>query len=220
VVSAPAAPSGGPLDPVLRPMGERAVLAEVASLQEVLALHAALAASRPDGVVDLVAAARTVMVTVEPAVLSVSAARGWILRAAMDAEGAPPASGPVVEVPIQYDGPDLADTAQLLGVSVETLVSRHRDAAWTVAFTGFAPGFAYLVSADWPFDVPRLTAPRTRVPAGAVGVAAEFTGAYPRATPGGWRLIGSTGAVLFDAGSAEPALLTPGARVRLRETGR
>jgi biotin-dependent carboxylase-like uncharacterized protein len=85
-----------------------------------------------------------------------------------------------------------------------------------VAFTGFAPGFGYLVSPDWPYDVPRLASPRTRVPAGAVGLAAGFTGAYPRETPGGWRLIGTTDASLFDPDAASPALLAPGTRVRFR----
>ncbi len=85
-----------------------------------------------------------------------------------------------------------------------------------MAFTGFAPGFGYLVSPDWPHDVPRLDSPRTRVPAGAIGLAAGFTGAYPRETPGGWRLIGATSARLFDPDAASPALLAPGARVAFR----
>ena len=101
-------------------------------------------------------------------------------------------------------------------MSPEALVAQHAAARWSVAFTGFAPGFGYLVSADWPYDVPRLEAPRTRVPEGAVGLAAGFTGAYPRETPGGWRLIGTTRAQLFDPDAASPALLAPGARVRFR----
>ena len=89
-----------------------------------------------------------------------------------------------------------------------------------MAFTGFAPGFGYLIGGAWPFDVPRLESPRARVPAGAVGLAAGYTGAYPRETPGGWRLIGTTSATLFDAAAAAPALLPPGARVRFREANR
>ena len=108
----------------------------------------------------------------------------------------------------------------LLGVSADELVRRHAAAEWTVAFTGFAPGFGYLVSPDWPFEVPRLPSPRTRVPRGAVGLAGEFTGAYPRETPGGWRLIGTTAASLFDADATPPALLAPGTRVRFRPAAR
>ncbi len=199
------------------PMGDRALLVEVASLDAVLALHAALAASAPAGVVDLVPAARTVLVRLDPAVLDLAATRRWIAEAADDDEvAAVPAAPPEAELELVYDGPDLASTADLLGVGTDELVRRHRAASWTVAFTGFAPGFGYLVSADWPFDVPRLDAPRTRVPAGAVGLAAGFTGAYPRATPGGWRLIGTTRARLFDPDAASPALLAPGTRVRIR----
>lgn len=197
----------------LLPMGERAVLAEVADLAAVLSLHAALAADTPVGVDDLVPAARTVLVVFDPAHVSRAAVRAWILDAARRTPDAV-ASGPLVEVPVRYDGADLASTAALLGIPVAEFVSRHAGVEWTVAFTGFAPGFAYLVSAAWPFDVPRLAEPRTRVPAGAVGLAGGFSGAYPRETPGGWRLIGTTDAVLFDPDAAAPVLLPPRARVR------
>ncbi|GAB3603710.1 5-oxoprolinase subunit B/C family protein [Microbacterium aureliae] len=196
------------------PMGERALLAEVDGLAEVLALHAALAASRPEGVVDLVPAARTVLVTLDPARLTLAAARAWIRGAAAGGGVDRPAAGRTVDLPIRYDGPDLADTAHLLGIDVDALVRHHSAARWRVAFTGFAPGFGYLVSEDWPFEVPRLDAPRTRVPAGSVGLAAGFTGAYPRETPGGWRLIGTAVAALFDPDADSPALLAPGAVVR------
>jgi KipI family sensor histidine kinase inhibitor len=196
------------------PMGERAFLLEVASQSDVAALHAALEASRLDGVVDLVPAARTVLVTLDPRVLSLTAAQRWatgVTDAAADL-----AAAHEVTLDIVYDGPDLAETAELLGLSIAALVAAHAAAQWTVAFTGFAPGFGYLVSEDWPYDVPRLAAPRTRVPAGAVGLAAGFTGAYPRETPGGWRLIGTTSATLFDPDASSPALLAPGTRVRFR----
>ncbi|MCP2638026.1 urea amidolyase family protein [Microbacterium sp. HD4P20] len=204
------------------PMGERAFLLEFASLDEVLTVHAALAASRPAGVVDLVPAARTVLVSVDPHELPVPAAHAWATAAAAGAERAASSDRALVELDIVYDGADLAETAALVGVTVDELIRRHSAAEWTVAFTGFAPGFGYLVSPDWPFEVPRLDSPRTRVPAGAVGLAGGFTGAYPRETPGGWRLIGTTRTRLFDAdaagptGLAGPALLAPGMRVRFR----
>jgi KipI family sensor histidine kinase inhibitor len=200
----------------VRPVGERAFLLETATLDDVLALHAGLEASRPDGVIDLVPAARTVLVRVDPRAIPLSAARAWAERTAAAAEHRTAGDGPTVEIDVAYDGDDLTGTAALLGLTADELVRRHTDAAWTVAFTGFAPGFGYLVSDDWPYDVPRLDTPRTRVPAGAVGLAAGFAGAYPRETPGGWRLIGRTAAPLFDPDAASPALLTPGMRVRFR----
>lgn len=202
--------------PRLLPMGDRALLAEVGSLEAVLALRAALAASVPAGVLDIVPAARTVLVHLDPAVLPLPGARSWVTGAAAATTDVsrPAVAAGEVTLDVVYDGPDLTDTARLLGLSAEAVVERHRAAEWTVAFAGFAPGFAYLVSPDWRFDVPRLDTPRTRVPAGAVGLAGEFTGAYPRETPGGWRLIGTTGAPLFEPGAEWPALLTPGARVR------
>ncbi|MFK4807129.1 5-oxoprolinase/urea amidolyase family protein [Microbacterium sp. ZW CA_36] len=202
--------------PRVRPMGERAFLLEVGALDDVLPLHAALAAARPEGVVDLVPAARTVLVRVDPRLLPLASARAWALAAAADSEPGGGAAGPLVELDIAYDGADLDGTALLLGIGADELVRRHSAAEWRVAFTGFAPGFGYLVSDDWPFDVPRLDSPRTRVPAGAVGLAGGFAGAYPRDTPGGWRLIGTTTAPLFDPDAASPALLAPGTRVRFR----
>lgn len=208
------------MTPRVRPMGERAFLLEVDALEEVLALHAALAERRPDGVVDLVPAARTVLVRIDPRVLALPAARTWALAAAAEAGPRGPSATREVELDVVYDGADLADTARLLGVSADELVRAHAAARWQVAFTGFAPGFGYLVSDDWPFDVPRLDTPRTRVPTGAVGLAGAFTGAYPRDTPGGWRLIGTTPALLFDPDAASPALLAPGTRVRFRPPAR
>lgn len=198
------------------PMGERAFLVEVDGPDEVLAVRAALAASPPHGVDELVPAARTVLVRVDPRTLPLAAATAWALRTAAAAHTGDAADGPLIELEIAYDGADLAETAALLGVDPAELVRRHATADWRVAFTGFAPGFGYLVSDDWPFDVPRLESPRTRVPAGAVGLAGVFSGAYPRDTPGGWRLIGTTRAPLFDPRSETPALLVPGARVRFR----
>lgn len=202
-----------PAEATLLPMGERAVLAEVADLGEVLTLHAALAADVPDGIEDLVPAARTVLVVFDPRRIAAAAVRAWIVSCAHRTPDAT-TPGPLVEVPVRYDGADLQSTAEILGIPAPDLVARHAGVEWTVAFTGFAPGFAYLVSPEWPFDVPRLSQPRTRVPAGAVGLAGVFSGAYPRETPGGWRLIGTTDAVLFDPDATTPVLLPPRARVR------
>ncbi len=199
--------------PRLLPFGDRGLLIEVDTLDEVLALAEALRATRPDGVVDLVPAARTVLVHVDPRRLSLAAARAWIAQTG-DAPHVTRPPGAVVEVPIVYDGPDLDDLADSLGVTPHALATQHSACEWTVAFTGFAPGFAYLVSPDWPHDIPRRASPRTRVPAGAVGLAGAFAGAYPRETPGGWQLIGTTSAPLFDPDASPPALLVPGARVR------
>jgi KipI family sensor histidine kinase inhibitor len=124
--------------------------------------------------------------------------------------------GPVLELPVSYDGPDLRDTAELLGLTPEELVRRHAAAEYRVAFSGFAPGFGYLTGLPPELHVPRLPTPRTKVPAGAVGLAGEFCGVYPRRSPGGWRLLGRTEAVLWDADRDPAALLVPGTRVRFR----
>lgn len=196
------------------PLGDHALLVELDDLDAVLALFRGLDAARPDGIVDLVPAARTIAVVVEPRILSLSAARSWVERTAPLA--ADPAHEREVELDVTYDGEDLAEAARLTGRTAAELVAFHTSATWRVAFGGFAPGFAYLVT-DQPLDVPRRDTPRTAVPPGSVGLAGAFSGVYPRSSPGGWQLIGRTDAVLWDETDDPPALLRPGTVVRFRE---
>ncbi|MGH8363006.1 MAG: 5-oxoprolinase subunit PxpB [Gammaproteobacteria bacterium] len=120
------------------------------------------------------------------------------------------------EIELRYDGADLEAVARLTGLETMEVVRRHSAPNYSVAFLGFAPGFPYLVGLDPTLRVPRLKSPRTRVPAGSVAIAGEFAGIYPQATPGGWRVLGHTDAVLFDATRAQPVLLLPGDKVRFR----
>ena len=123
----------------------------------------------------------------------------------------------IVEIPVRYGGehgPDLADLAAHARLSVEEVIARHTAAAYTVAMLGFAPGFPYLLGLDPALAMPRLPSPRTRVPAGSVGIGGSQTGIYPQAGPGGWRLIGRTPLRLFDARREPPSLLRAGDRVR------
>ncbi|WP_448005916.1 5-oxoprolinase subunit B family protein [Agromyces bauzanensis] len=199
----------------LLPSGDSALLVECDSLEEVLALHDALSADPRPGVVELVPAARTILVAIDPSRIALESAATWVRR--IPAEAGSRTAGAAAEpvtIPVAYDGDDLTATAALLAVSTEALVARHVSAEWRVAFVGFAPGFGYLVSDEWPFEVPRLGAPRTRVPPGAVALAGAFGGVYPRQSPGGWRLIGRTSAELWNPEADPPALLVPGRRVR------
>ena len=197
------------------PYGDHALLVELDDLDAVLALFRGLDADRPAGVVDLVPAARTIAVVVQPGILPLSVAAAWIERA--EPLPAPGGDDETVEVAVRYDGPDLAEVARLTGRSEADVVSFHTGRPWRVAFGGFAPGFGYLVPDGDPLDVPRRSTPRTAVPAGAVGLAGTFSGVYPRSSPGGWQLIGTTDAVLWDETADPPALLRPGATVRFRE---
>ena len=208
----------------IRPSGTAALLVECADLDEVLATYAAVRAAvdegRLRGVVDVVPAARTVLVSLDPATTAPAEAESVLVRIP-----AAPSPGPgdeehdVLELPVVYDGADLADVAEVLGCDPEEVVRRHTSGLWTVAFCGFAPGFGYLVADEGDWDVPRRDDPRTRVPAGSVGVAGGFTGAYPTESPGGWQLIGRTDVALFDVDRDPPALLAPRRRVRFVAAG-
>lgn len=222
-----------PAAPRVLPCGDAAVLAEVDDLDAVRALHGALTAAAPAGLIDVVPAARTVLVTFDPAATD-AATVGALVRAcgraastgssaglAAGSAGAASvglADGPgVVEVPVRYDGPDLAEVGRLTGLGARGVVAAHTAQVWTVAFCGFAPGFGYLVGASGGLTVPRRASPRTRVPAGSIGLAGEFTGVYPRESPGGWQLLGVTDLAVWDPAREPPALLRPGVRVRFVE---
>lgn len=207
---------------ILLPCGDSAFLVELPELTAVVAYYrgltgagASAGVSVPEGIIDVVPAARTVLVTFDPETISPSEVRHWL-------ESAEPAfdvasSGREVIIEVSYGGPDLAETAQFLGMTETELVKLHTSSEWTAAFSGFAPGFVYLVTTHERLRVPRRNTPRTAVPAGSVGLAGEFSGVYPRSSPGGWQLIGTTTAALWDASKAEPALIRPGDLVRFVE---
>jgi KipI family sensor histidine kinase inhibitor len=195
----------------LRPAGDLAVLAEVDDLAAVHALAAAVRSAGLPGVVDVVPGYRTVLVTLDrPAhVAALRSALPGLARTGTRETGSR-----VVEVPVRYDGADLDEVCRLTGLPAGEVVARHTAPDYVVAFLGFTPGFPYLVGLDPALHVPRRSTPRTSVPAGSVGLAGDQTGVYPRATPGGWQLIGRTDVVLFDVQRDPPALLGPGDRLR------
>ena len=208
----------------VQPFGDDALLVELDDLAQVRALDDAVRTARATSrdlaaVVDQVPAARSLLLRgVGPIDHGALAAAVLALRPVAAAAG--DADGEVVELAVTYDGPDLAEVAQLTGLSVDEVVARHAAATYTVAFGGFMPGFAYLVGLDPVLRVPRRPSPRERVPAGSVAIADEFSAVYPAATPGGWRLLGTCATTMWDLDREPPALLVPGASVRFVAVGR
>jgi KipI family sensor histidine kinase inhibitor len=140
------------------------------------------------------------------------------LLLAMDLAVQERAEGRLVTIDTVYDGEDLAEVGTLTGLGPDGVVAAHTGQVWTVAFGGFAPGFGYLIGGDPRLEVPRRDSARRAVPAGAVGLAGEFSGVYPRESPGGWQLIGTTSVAMWDLDRDPPALLRAGARVRFAES--
>ena len=203
--------------------GDQALLLEFDSTAKVLAWCDALTDADLLGVLDIVPASRTVLLKLagpryrDPTRQRLAKLR--IENVADDDVTAPIDQRADVEIDVVYDGADLEEVARLTGLSQDDVVAAHTAAPMRVGFGGFAPGFAYLVGGDERLNVPRRAEPRTRVPAGSVGLAGEFSGVYPRESPGGWQLIGRTDAVLWDVDRDPPALLTPGSWVRFRAIG-
>lgn len=194
-------------DPVIDPAINRRVIALAATIAD-----AALA-----GVLDVVPAYASVGVHVDPLRFDPSALEAVAARALADESYDAAADRRVVEIPVHYGGaggPDLADVAAFAGCTPDDVIARHSAGLYRVYMLGFLPGFAYLGSVDRSIAMPRRSSPRTRVPAGSVGIAGAQTGVYPCDSPGGWQLVGWTPARMFDAGRAMPALLAPGDHVR------
>jgi len=194
------------------PVNFSTVLVELAGLDETLALFASLQAAPLDGIVETIPAARTLMIRFRPERISAETLAARI--AARDLSARPAACQRTVEIPVRYDGPDLAEVAELTGLSTAEVVRRHSESLFTVAFCGFAPGFGYLVGGDPALHVPRRQSPRTRIPAGSVALAGSFSGVYPSESPGGWQIIGTTPLRMWDIFREPGALLQPGFRVR------
>jgi KipI family sensor histidine kinase inhibitor len=199
------------------PVGDSALLVEVASGEEAQAVHAELLRRRAEGsltVREIVPAARTVLLDglEDPVRLASELTTSAV-------PPAPPRARDVIELPVRYDGPDLADVAALWNVPEQEVARVHAATEFRVAFCGFAPGFGYLTGLPVRYDVPRRATPRTSVPPGAVALAGPYTGVYPRSSPGGWQLIGTTDAVLWDHARVPAALLAPGTRVRFVPVG-
>ena len=202
------------------PYGDRALLAEFDSLELALGAHASWSAAPPPGVVELVPGARTVLVRIDPEVIGLGHAEYWLREHPVTALDLP--AGDLITLPAVYDGDDLDAIAAAWGFSVDDVAQRHSEVEWVCAVIGFTAGFGYLVPAE-PVGlppVPRRATSRPQVPAGSIALAADYCGVYPRASAGGWQLIGRTNAVLWDAERDPPALVTPGTRVRFTEVQR
>ncbi|MGF1431653.1 5-oxoprolinase subunit B family protein [Kitasatospora sp. LaBMicrA B282] len=199
-------------------VGDHALLLEMAGGDQVAELYARLLAEREHGrlgtVTEIVPAARTVLLDglAAPAETAEVVA-GWRVA------GTPPAGGPLLEIPVVYDGADLAVVAEHWGVSPAEAVALHSGLEYRVAFSGFSPGFGYLTGLPPEREVPRRATPRPSVPAGSVALAGPYTGVYPQPSPGGWQLLGRTDLVLWDTAREPAALLVPGLRVRFVPTG-
>ena len=191
----------------VRPAGDQGALIELPDNGAALRLAGLLREERSD-LLDVVIGHTTVLVTWAGEKPDL----GDAVKRALVAEAGP--AGRLVEIPVVYDGPDLDEVARLTGLSPEEVIARHTGAEHVAAFIGFQPGFAYLTGGDTLLHVPRRDAPRTRVPGGTVAIAGPYSGVYPRESPGGWRLLGSTTALMFDPAREPPALLAPGDRVR------
>ncbi|MEJ5927499.1 allophanate hydrolase subunit 1 [Corynebacterium sp. H128] len=212
----------------VNPCGESALLVDVDSadaeragldiLHTVLRLQSIVKSWDLPGIVDVIPAAQTLLLELNIALNSPKDVASRLIQCDLSCETSLASTSTSIEVPVRYDGPDLASLAERFGMSTTALVRRHCDTIWTAAFGGFAPGFCYLI-ADHPLpNAPRLETPRPAIPAGSVGLAGSFSGIYPQASPGGWQLIGSTPLTLWDPSNQDrPALIRPGDRVTFVE---
>ena len=195
------------------PYGRHAWLLECADLADSQAVHRWLTDQDPEQLSEIVPGARTLLLRLS------SELPKNLISTMIDIELPPVGddAGDAVTVEVRYHGADLDQVCERLGLGRRELINHHTRQDWTVAFCGFAPGFGYLAPTERSLPVPRRASPRTRVPAGSVALADQWSAVYPTESPGGWQLIGSTDHELFDVDAEPPATLRPGMRVRFRD---
>ena len=207
------------MTPRVLPAGDRALLLETGSLAGTLALTAQLRRANLAGVEDLIPAAETVLIRLAAGV-DIADLRHRALEVASDVQASTDeAAGDPLVIPVRYDGPDLVDVAGATGLTVQEIIRAHTEIPWRAAFVGFAPGFAYLAGGDPRLAVPRRAESRPSVPAGSVALAGQFSAVYPRQSPGGWQIIGTTAATLWDIDAQPPAAIQPGNWVQFVDAG-
>lgn len=215
--------------PHVVPLGDRALVVQLgdridaAVFQRVRATLQRLGGAHP-AIVELVAGFASVTVYYDPAIVvgpTGEAPHATLSRALEERlanlADAPALVGRVVEIPVCYSGdlaPDLATVGERADLSTDQVIALHTGARYTVQMIGFTPGFPYLAGLDSRLVTPRRGEPRTRVPAGSVGIGGEQTGIYPMATPGGWNIVGRTPLAIFDSAREPAALLRVGDEVR------
>ncbi|ANE03622.1 5-oxoprolinase subunit PxpB [Corynebacterium crudilactis] len=209
---------------LIRPCGDQAVIIDFLTedatavrgsvLDAVLALNRSLVGMQVPGIIDTVPAAQTLLVTFDTTQITPSRFAEIVDSIRLTPSGAAEKASETVEIPVVYDGPDLEAVAKHTGLSVEQVIEQHSNTLWTAAFGGFAPGFYYLIPQSPLWDIPRLESPRTKIPAGSVAVAGEFSAVYPQQSPGGWQLLGTTKIPMWDVDRWQPSLLKPGDSVK------
>ncbi len=213
------------MDYPIYPCGDHAVtlqigqeISEPVNRKVMTALHALDRAALP-GVMELVPTYTSVCIHYDPNLLSFTALQEWIRQIPLhDSLQKDPLAGRTVEIPVCYGGdfgPDLEFVAQHNQITAAEVIHRHSAGEYLVYMLGFLPGFSYLGGMDPSISCPRLTSPRTRIPAGSVGIAGGQTGIYPLESPGGWQLIGRTPRKMFQIKEGQPQFtLSAGDRVR------
>jgi KipI family sensor histidine kinase inhibitor len=181
----------------------------------VMALHAALADSRPTGLVETIPSFRALLVQYDPLATSRADLEAHV-RGLLDGLKPQQRAGRLWRLPVCYAeefAPDLAEVAERCKVTTGRVVEIHTGGRYFVYMLGFMPGLAYMGGLDGALHLPRRASPRTKVPQGSVAIAESMTTIYPWESPGGWHLLGRTPLKLFDAARPEPILLAAGDEV-------
>jgi inhibitor of KinA len=201
------------------PAGDRALLVTLGRsvdpklLGEVLALDRALQERQPSGLVSTVPVYASLLCRYDPAATDSARLEATIREFEGTVESSIP-SGPLVDIPTRYEGPDLPEVALRTNLTTAGVIELHAGREYLVYCVGFAPGFTYCGTLPDQLHMPRLTSPRRRVQPGSIGIAGPQTGIYAVESPGGWNIIGRTAVRLFDPVADPPARFEPGDRLR------
>jgi len=209
--------------PEITPLGDSVLLVRLGEEIDITingrvhALAALMSSSPLYGIVETVPAYATLAIHYDPLLLTYDEIHRWTREKLERMKEIKPRTPRQFEIPVRYGGEfgiDLPFVADFHHLREEDVIRIHSERMYTVYMMGFTPGFPYMGKVDDAIRTPRLETPRTRVPAGTVGIAGSQTGIYPIDSPGGWRLIGHTSMRLFNPEAESPFLLSPGDEIR------
>ncbi|MCG8637092.1 MAG: 5-oxoprolinase subunit PxpB [Desulfobacterales bacterium] len=209
--------------PVFRPAGDRGLLMEFGNVIDpainarIRGFADRLSGDMPPGVEEIIPTYCALILVYDPLATAPDTLIPGLTALNEELTARPQPAPDIVELPVCYHpdlGPDLAHVAEVHDLTPEEVVEIHTSPLYPVYMIGFTPGFPYLGGLPERLHTPRLSSPRTHVPAGSVGIANNQTGIYPIASPGGWQLIGQCPVKLFDPLKEDPILLKAGSLLK------
>ncbi|MDX8354114.1 5-oxoprolinase subunit B family protein [Cognatiyoonia sp. IB215182] len=206
-------------EPELCPLGVDGILVRFSRVltdeanAQALSFRDQFAAADVDGITEVASSLTSVRVGFDPA----QTTRDEVSKAirALVTEDIQPDTEPkrLWHIPACFSpehAPQLAEAADLAGVTVDQAIAEITGQRTRVIAIGFAPGQPYLGMLPDHWDIPRQSALTDSLPRGALITAVRQLIIWAADAPTGWRHIGQTGFRVYLPETSTPFAFQPG----------